>query len=313
MRPYPYRYDAFGLAIGSELECPDLPLHSADAKKQMLAAKVDLGIKIDRLPQVKQTKVKIDDQIFQWRFKDIGSFRSIGGAVIIVDILSGAKLEDVRLALLGPVLNAVLHQRGDLPLHAAAVVSGGEAVAFCGHSGAGKSTLSAALQQMGYPLLCEDVAIARVDNSGKPRLCPGMHHVRLCSDSLVVLDIRQTDEAAKCIRTDKYHLKTQRAFHHLPCPLAAVYLLENRHKDSEATIQRLSATDSMAALLEYTHHADLIYPLGNPRAHFRQCLQVSRSVPVFRFQRPWNIRRLASSLDVLLAHLRQEQASGVPE
>ncbi len=60
----------------------------------------------------------------------------------------------VDVFLNGAVRAALIHQRGELPLHAATLVppGGNGAVAICGPSGIGKSTLAAALSRRGWLL-----------------------------------------------------------------------------------------------------------------------------------------------------------------
>jgi hypothetical protein len=70
----------------------------------------------------------------------------------------------------------LLAMRGDLPLHAAAIVRDGRAVMICGASWAGKSTLARALGDAGHQVLGEDgVAIALEDG---PVAFPGLRGVR---------------------------------------------------------------------------------------------------------------------------------------
>lgn len=64
----------------------------------------------------------------------------------------------VILFLNGGARGALIHQRGELPLHAATLVppGGDTALAICGASGAGKSTLAAELSRRGWLLVADD-------------------------------------------------------------------------------------------------------------------------------------------------------------
>lgn len=56
-----------------------------------------------------------------------------------------------------PVMRTILVRRGLASLHAAALSHNGRTIVVMGHKGAGKSTLSAALQQLGWAVVADDL------------------------------------------------------------------------------------------------------------------------------------------------------------
>ena len=90
--------------------------------------------------------------------------------------LEKATDESLTTYLLGQVLSFSLLSRGYEPLHATAVVMGGEAVAFLGDCGYGKSTLGAAFLDRGMRILTDDVLTLEMRDgrwmahAGPPRL-----------------------------------------------------------------------------------------------------------------------------------------------
>jgi hypothetical protein len=64
------------------------------------------------------------------------------------------------------VATRLLGRRGDVVLHAAAVVDEGRALLFCGHSGAGKSTISQLAERGGARVLSDDRTIVRAGEDG---------------------------------------------------------------------------------------------------------------------------------------------------
>ena len=306
MIKYPYLYNSFGLVIGSELECPELLPIRAD-----MGDAVDLAITLGALPPMLENvhhvtpHIQVGDRAFQLFIEGVARFRGINGTTIIVDALPEAEPEDVRLFLFGSVLGALFHQRGQLPLHASAVAIDGKAVAFCGNSGAGKSTLSAALQRMGYPLICDDIAVIGLDDSGVPLVYPGIPRVKLWKDALEHFEVDHSTLTRAYSRADKFHLESWDAFHHQPLPLATICLLEKLPADSSVAIERIAAADSMGILLDHTYRNYFLRQLGNPHAHFQQCVQIARAIPLFRYRRPWNLAGLQFSVEDLLAHLRR--------
>ena len=74
------------------------------------------------------------------RFAGIGTFMVENGTDITIDAAPDVSAHSLKLWLLGPVLAAVLYQRGLVPLHGNGIDLGGSSVIVSGNSGAGKST-----------------------------------------------------------------------------------------------------------------------------------------------------------------------------
>ena len=83
------------------------------------------------------------------RIEDVADFEIRGGRQIRVWPAAGATQKDIEIFLFGPAWATLCHQRGMLPLHASAIVTGKGITAFAGHSGAGKSTTAALLELIG--------------------------------------------------------------------------------------------------------------------------------------------------------------------
>ena len=96
------------------------------------------------------------------------------GKKITVNPLTGIEENFLRVLILGPAFGILLHQRGRLVLHASTVNINGGAVAFMGFNGGGKSTTTAALNNKGYPLVCDDISSVEFDENGTPVVFPGV-------------------------------------------------------------------------------------------------------------------------------------------
>jgi hypothetical protein len=125
---------------------------------------------------------------FLFHEPNVGRFLLKDGAEIVVAPESQANGEDVPVFLLGTVFGILLHQRGQIVLHASAVEVNGKAVLFCGSSGAGKSTLAAALAQRGYRLLTDDVAIT-LDLDATPIVHPDGRQLKLWAQAIEKLEL----------------------------------------------------------------------------------------------------------------------------
>ena len=167
------RYSLFGLQLDSDLPLPELFEAAADPP-------ADVRIEVGAVP--------VDGEF------EAGLHAVDGGALLVIDKVAryfvgdGSRIviepdefaseRNVRLFLLGSVFGLLLHQRRMLPLHANAVEIDGSVAAFMGRSGAGKSTLAAWLNDRGFPLIADDVAV--VDFEGAtPFIVPGLPRLRL--------------------------------------------------------------------------------------------------------------------------------------
>jgi hypothetical protein len=86
------------------------------------------------------------------------------GRQIVVEAASGARDADVSASLTATALPAAMWMRGELVLHAAAVVLPGHsrAVAIGGESGSGKSTILRQLVAIGASVVADDTVCVRV-------------------------------------------------------------------------------------------------------------------------------------------------------
>jgi hypothetical protein len=170
-------------------------------------------------------------------------------------------LEDTATYLLGPMMGFVLLLRGCISLHASAVAIHNQAVALVGPAGAGKSTTAAALADLGYRILAEDV-VTLEDQDNSFLVQPGYPCIRLWPSSVKAL---YGDEAElpkltptwnKCyldLTQEKYQFQTG------ALPLAAIYLLDERSEDASAPyVRTLSPNEALISLISNTYATHLM-------------------------------------------------------
>jgi hypothetical protein len=118
------------------------------------------------------------------RVPHVAAYRVTNGDTIEVCPIEGADPAAVDLYLYGAARAALLHQRGELPLHASALVppNGDRAIALCGPSGAGKSTLALELCRRGWSLVADDTTRVQWED-GKPMAWPSHRTVKLWNDT----------------------------------------------------------------------------------------------------------------------------------
>ena len=124
------------------------------------------------------------------------------------------------LFLIGTVFGILLHQRGEIVLHASAVRVNDKAVLFCGPSGAGKSTLAAALAQRGFPLVTDDLCAITLTAGAAPMVQPDGRHLKLWAQAIEKLDLAERRGAAVRNKLEKFFVEPAAALAE-PLPLGA--------------------------------------------------------------------------------------------
>jgi hypothetical protein len=179
----PYPCAVYGLGIRSAVPLRGAVRHHGVA---------DVAIRPEPLPQVtaglveRGAHTRVAPGETHLHLPRIGTFLIRSGSEILVDAHPEVDDELLQLVILGPVLAALLQQRGCLVLHASAVEMGGAAVGFLGVRGAGKSTTAAALCARGYPLLADDMLAVWLDGD-EPRVARGLPQLKLWPDSVRAL------------------------------------------------------------------------------------------------------------------------------
>jgi len=186
----------------------------------------------------------------------------------------------------GSARGALIHQRGELPINGAALITPNwKCVVICGPSTFGKSTLAAELCRRGWLLVSDD--ITRVSWNGTMAVAwPSDKTVKLWRDACERMGV---DPAAlRRVRADveKYHFEVASA----AAPAALGFVIRLRSEE-DLRIEHFVPHAGMTMLSESTFRPRLISPLARRADHdqmvqrtFRSCrtmgLSGSRRVPV---------------------------------
>jgi hypothetical protein len=214
----------------------------------------------------------------------------------------GASAASVSHVILDQVLPYVLALRGEIVLHASAVVIDGGGIAFLGPSGMGKSTLATSLGQEGHDVLTDDCAVVRwVDTA--PVVEPSYPGLRLWSESV---DHLLADDDGKRHPMAHYtpKLRTMPAalrFADKGAPLRGVLVIGNPPDDDpgQVTITRLGGAAATFAL------GDGAFVLadgpGDTAANFDRFTRLANAVPVARITVPNDFSRLPAVREAVVA------------
>ncbi len=156
---------------GAPLTMPDAsaPAGGALLRKMNAEMRVSLGPVPARLPggTVFDDTFEMTADSFLFRTPGGVAFHYRRGDGIVAEVPGKAFHDEYELYLRGTVFGAVAWLNGFCPLHASAVVVGGQAIAFTANSGEGKSTLAAALSNRpGFAHLCDDTLVLDVQPGG---------------------------------------------------------------------------------------------------------------------------------------------------
>jgi hypothetical protein len=191
-------------------------------------------------------------------------------------------VEDTATYLLGPVMGFVLLLRGCISLHASAIAIDDQAVALVGPAGAGKSTTAAALADLGYCILTEDVVTLQ-DFGNSFLVQPAYPLIRLWPCSVKALYGEEAELPKLTPTWDKCYLdltSEQYRFQKNPLPLAALYVLDERKSDpSFPLIREMSPTEGLLSLIANTYTNYLMDRMMRARG-FELLGRVCQRVPV---------------------------------
>jgi hypothetical protein len=199
-------YRVAGLAVASEIELPGaIPAQPAAAVAVTVRAAAVPATLPDAAKKGATWQIAGERLLFQ--VPDVARFLLTGGREILVEAAPGVEAGDVGIFLIGTVFGILLHQRGEIVLHASAVRVNGKAVLFGGSSGAGKSTLAAALAQRGFPLVADDLCAITLAAGAAPMVQPDGRHLKLWAQAIQNLDLAERRGAPVRNRLEKFFVE----------------------------------------------------------------------------------------------------------
>jgi hypothetical protein len=238
-------------------------------------------------------------------WEGVGSFLVRNGNEIVVEPAATVTEQVLRLFLLGPALGVLVQQRGLLALHASAVVVGAGVVAFLGDSGWGKSTTAAALHARGHQVVADDVVALDIDTPGRlmalpafPRLKLGVAPAAALGYDVEMLTVFHPQDKRREYRVTK-------GFQEKPLPLERIYILADSEREE---IEQLRPKEAFVELVRHSYAIQMLRSVGGSSAHFRQCVRVAESTPIYCLKRPRDLTALPG-----LARMVEEHSLAKPD
>jgi len=235
---------------------------------------------------------------------NVARFMVAGGERIEVASEPCADPADVLSYLHGGVRGALIHQRGELPLHATTVLppKGNGAVAICGDSGMGKSTLAAALVRQGWTLISDDLARITWEEQ-TPLVWPCSTGIKLRTDAAarlgLVLESLERTAAGKLLM----------AVAAVPDPVRLSCVI--RLRDDPSLSWRVhEGTAALAMLTQQTFRLHYVAPLGMAAQHFQMTSRLAAACPCLSLSRRFGVAALTQILQT--RHAVMDSMSGRP-
>ncbi|WPP40624.1 aldolase [Paenibacillus hunanensis] len=301
-------YEAFGLAIQSEIPLPELPPVSHAGKNVDVTVRLASLSRWDAIVSSRDTNFSNQTEGFVFRMPDTATFCVQNGSTITIDPLPGVSTEKLRLFVLGTCMGVLLMQRGLFPLHGSALSIDGRAYAFVGQSGAGKSTLAASFLQSGYSLISDDVIAISYEN-GVPLVYPAYPQQKLWQESLDHFGQSSSGYSALHDEYDKFAIPVGDRFHNEPIPLAGVFELV-KTEEPYASIHKLERLERLHILLAHTYRSAIIPRLDLKEQHFSMVAALAGELEAYQIHRSTTAFTAPDIVERVVQLVRSEHENG---
>jgi len=213
---------------------------------------------------------------------------------------TAADASEENLWLNGSVYSAIACINGLVPIHASAVVHGGDVFAFTGPSGSGKSTLIAALGQLGLPMFCDDTLVLDLGEPDIVICLPGHKRLKLTPEALELTGARAEEKVGTDV--DKYYAQAPAGDVMTPLPLAELTFLE---VGTHLAMERLPGTERFLRTQDdhYTAHLFAVSRQFDRAAQFEHRSRLAQQIAMFRFARPWDRACFAETVAMAARHI----------
>ena len=240
---------------------------------------------------------------FLLRVPRLARFLIAHGREIDVELEPDAKQRDAIGFVLGTSFGILLHQRGALVLHGAAVASDGRAIVICGESGAGKSTLAAALCREGCSFAADDICVISLNGQREPIVQSDGRQLKLWQESIVNLDLSTRRGEAVLDKFEKYYVQP---FDRIaePPKLSAIYVLRlaRPRPRKQAGIVSLALPDAIRMLEYEAYRPGLCAKIKSRPTMLAQAAALFGHAKVFLLIRPVGFEHLKDTVASVLEH-----------
>jgi hypothetical protein len=298
-----YSYKVSGLSVVSEMELPGAIATSPGETPDVTVRFGDVPQQLAAPSATGPTWEREGDDILL-HVPRLARFLITGGTSVVVALEPGATARDASGFVLGSSLGILLHQRGALVLHGAAVSKNGRAIVVCGRSGAGKSTLAAALCLKGCSFVTDDICVIGMNAGHLPIVLPDGRQLKLWQTSIDGLELEDRRGLAVRDTFEKYFVAPEVTVNEPPV-LTAIYALQDDRPPFKAGIEPLALPDAMRMLEYEAYRPGLQRQLGLIPQRMSQAAATLRHARAFRLTRPLQFEQMDATVDALMRHWQE--------
>jgi len=290
-----------GLVVRSDVELP--PAISIDGKERS----PDIVLRAGSVPAHLDIPLRSAEAweaaqgLFLLRIPGIANFIVRDGQEVVYDLDPACDTRKVALYLLGTCFAILLQQRGNIVLHASAVVADGRAMLFCGSSGAGKSTMAALLCRRGYALLNDDVCTLASTPQDTFEVRPDGRMLKLWDQSLDRLEWSKQPGMQVNADVEKYFTAPPIS-EAAARPVGAIYILREAQEDEPNSIRRLRSLDAMIELKQNAYRPYLVTAMDMEGTFFHASTALQRHGGVYLLSRHKDFGAAEPLLDLVEEH-----------
>lgn len=301
----PHMYMAYGLGVESELEIPEfLPVNRLPIESATINIRFDTlsAPPLTETPSACRCQIGQNEAYLDW--PQGGLFLVRQGREIIIDPAVGADETLVRTFLLGAAFGLLLHQRGQLVLHASAIALDEGAVLFIGDRGAGKSTTAALFQSHGYSLIADDVTVLDMSQPESVMVVPSFPQIKLWPESITSLGQQPEQFPQLNPLVEKRICSSPDTFAQQSHPLLGIYVLD---WGVENVIHPLKGHGALADLMHNWYcarfGAEMMRHIS-PADHLKIFAGLLNQVPVYELIRKESLADIHNLVPVLTHHVK---------
>lgn len=300
------QYEIYGLAVASEIQLPEMWSIEPEA-----ARPTEIEIRLGQTPLCvhddceRTGEYEVGAAGILLNLPDVGRFWAVGGHTLTVTPAPGADMDLVRLFVLGSGLAAILHQRGEFPLHASA--HDGRCYVFLGESGSGKSTLAGMLAQRGFSIVSDDVLVVAMPDAeaGAAMTAPGIPVLKLWPESAQASGFEDAGVPYEAYNVRKHRISASSAFTRQALPVAKLYGLNWSQVETEPPrIAPIGNFDAVKLIRANVYRNNLIHATQREAAFACFAATLVRSARAFEFHRDKNFVSADAHLDAIEQHIR---------
>jgi hypothetical protein len=293
--------------VSSEIALPGL-LPASSAPPAVIVRFGDVPYALDGATTIRSTYQISGDRLLL-RVPGIARFLTEAGREITVALEDATPAEDTAVFIIGTVFGILLHQRGQVVLHASAVCVNGKAVLFCGPSGAGKSTMAAALGERGYPMLTDDLSVITTDAAGTLHVQPDARQLRLWTLAIDKLGLIGRRRTAVRDALQKFHVEPAAASADAR-PLGPVYILRETRPSMRDGIAPCHIADTAKLVRRSAYRPSLVHAFRQHAHYLRSAAGIAAQAGVFALNRPIDFVALPLVVRQLEDHWRERGLLG---